>query len=194
MYEKASVDDLAQIFTDSVIVYDGEPVYVKSVSKDRELSVIPLNKPFTAANIKTVNIEDGKFNFTPVSLGFCNEGGDSFYVTRVPKRQYKQGLVKTSISAQYINEGYSNDGLRKVRGLVCCSMYSCIKGEYPSIETAIKSIDKKGTRSIAFSRNFSIDEEFNLYYKTDKVGMIDVYSGKYSFNKSKMFLKELLDA
>ena len=187
MYEEASVDDLHRILVDSVIMYKKVPILVKNISLLRELHIeyvgqkkedrIPLSSP--------------ELDFKPVSLGMCNHNGYSYYLTRRPARQWSQGLTLENLSITFLkNEG----DLRDMRKLNNKSIYSCIMGDYPSLDSCITHLEKPEISEMAFSREWALDNGLSLYHRAERVGMINSDNGKPIFEKHKKFLKEILDA
>lgn len=192
MYEHASAEDLIQIFTDTVVLYRKKPVYVNKVDFDKGLIVYDLEDMKT--KVGNINVEDPDFDFTPVPLGFCNHNKDALYVQRIPKRQYKQGLCKGNISALGITADASREGINSILTGKVRSLAHCIKGNYPSITSAIKMVVEGGCRSAAFARKLAIDENLSVYYKLDKIGVMDEETQKISFLRNMKHLKGIVHA
>lgn len=192
MYELASADDLVQIFADTVVLYQKKPVYVNRVGADRTLRIYSLEDMKT--KLGDVDVENEELDFTPVPLGFCNHDKDAFYVQRLPKRQYKQGLCKANMVVSAITGNASREGANSIVTAKVRSLAHCIEGRYPSIASAISSIVEGGCRSVAFCRTFALDENLFVYYKSDKVGVMNEDTQKVSFLRNMKHLQEVFRA
>jgi len=191
MYEDISYDDLNILLSKSVILYADKPVYVSDINYDKVLDL----KFFSREKGKSVPLNDPLLNFTPVKLGMCNHGGAAFYLCRVPARQWCQGLSEKTLRITDFSQ--SNKGVAKaeIAKLKAKGLASCILGEYETLEKTIDVLQREeNVVSMAFSREFALDKEMNLYFKQDKVGMYDVDANRPIYLSSKKYLKELLNA
>lgn len=187
MYEEASIEDLTTMLANSVIMYKKVPVYVKEILMNRELSAHYLGQK----GEEKISLSSPDLDFKPVPLGMCNHKGYAFYLTRRPGRQWSQGLTSKNIDVRELCAGGSWADLLKLQNK---SIHSCIVGEYPSMEGCITAMDKPDVFAMAFSREFAIDKNLSLYYRSEKVGMIDSDNGKIVLENHKKFLKEVLNA
>lgn len=192
MYEHASAEDLVQIFSDTVVMYRKKPVYITKVDFNKGLTVYALEDMKT--KLGNINVEDPDFDFTPVPLGFCNHDKDAFYLQRAPRRQYKQGLCKGNMVATGITPNASKEGGMSIVTAKVRSLAHCIEGRYPTVASAIKMVVEGGCRSAAFSRKLAIDDNLLVYYKTDKIGVMDEDSQKISFLRNMKHLKGVVHA
>ena len=190
MYEEASTEDLITIFTDTVVRYQQRPVYVHGINEGKKLLIYDLED--LKIKVGTLPVNDKGFDFTPVPLGFCNHNKDALFLQRTPKRQYKQGLCKTNLSVSYLTHDAVMDGAAKI--IRTRSLAHCIEGRYPSLMNAIKLITDEGYRSVAFARKLAVDENLNLFFKQEKVGMVNEIDGKFILNRTKKYLERVLYA
>lgn len=169
MFEDSTTDDLRMIFDDSLIIYKKEPVMVKTVI-DRSLF---LKDIIRKKELGLVPITDNNLDFTPVKLGFCNEGRDAFYVTRAPLRQYKQGLCRGNLNIHRLHDEYDKVGMDKLSKMNSEGLVNCILGRYPNLNEAIELITENKMNSVAFNRFFAIDSDFRIYHRNNDVGILD---------------------
>lgn len=190
-YEEASLDDLTTILHNTVIRYRKKPVFVKEVD-GRELWLTSLENPKEKAN--PVSLSDLEIDFTPVPLGFVNFNKYAYYITRVPSRQYKQGLSTGNIAIEAVEENHDTIfGIQTLQNVCNKSLAACILGRYPCLEQAIKDV-VEGAKSVAFSRQFAIDEHFDLLFKTERVGSVNGETGEVWFKRTKQHIKDVFYA
>lgn len=190
MYEESSIEDLTRILVKSVIMYKKVPIYVREITEKKELSVFYLGQ----REKEIIPLSSIDLDFKPVSLGMCNHGGHAYYLSRIPSRQWSQGLTPENINIRFLDNQELSNECQSLIKLNNKSIHSCILGEYPSMEKCITAVEKPGVSEMAFSREFALNKNLSLYYRGDKVGMIDSDNGKTIFENHKKFLKELLNA
>lgn len=191
MYEDVEYKDLVQIFAESVIRWNKTPVYVKAVNRLNELVLQELG------NKKEIitKVSDELLDFTPVPLGMCNEGKDAFYLTRIPYRQYKQGVCKQSLRIKFISKNYDELAADKLLTMKSQGLKECINGDYPTLQNAIEKIrGDEGVKAIAFSRQFALDGDFNIFFKTERVGIYDADANQFVLSRKNTYLEGLLNA
>lgn len=191
-YEEAGLDDLNTLFLQTVIRYKKQPVYVKAITNNRELVLQALEN--VKEKFPEISLTDSDLDFTPVPLGFANYNGNAFYLSRIPSRQYKQGLASNNLVVDCLTEGNKTALASKELKKVCNrSISSCILGKYPSLQQALKLITE-GALSVAFHRQFAVDEDWNILYKTESVGSVNGDTGEVWFKRTKGYLKGVLNA
>lgn len=190
MYEEASLEDLSTLLMNSVIMYKKLPIMIQGISLNRELHASYIGQKGT----EEIPLNSPDLDFKPVPLGMCNHSGHAHYLSRKPGRQWSQGLTSKNINISFLNKEKTGDSWMNLLNLKNKSIHSCILGEYPSIENCIVALDKPDMLEMAFSREFAINKNLLLYYRSESVGMIDSDNGKIIFEKHKKFLKEILNA
>lgn len=193
MFEDASIEDIRMMFDNTIVMYGGWPVRVLSCDTVDRVHVLNTRSLSTGAD-RTVPVTHKMFDFTPVSLGMVNSDKTCLFLARRALRRYKQGLSRESMLYKNITDptdAFLN--LRDaIRGLESKFLVNCIKGRYPSLPETLEMVNK-GVESQAFNRVFAIDSEMNLYFKHNKVGMIDSDNGKIVLQPRKSYLKTLLE-
>ena len=177
----------------TVVLYDGEPVYITRVAKagpdDGKADVFrvyaqPL--PYKPNG----GLEDGafrkfisskKFDLSTFKMGFMNYKGEAIYCSRKPARQYKQGISNNTFVTKPLTGDkpfpYGAKAYRLTDLITDKSFVDMVKGVYPSFEKAREKVSKDGG-SCAFSREYALmadadlDGLIYLYHKGDKVGFI----------------------
>lgn len=187
--KEASHQDLRQMFDKSIVTYDTHPIFIHHVNDDKSVDVSSLGNNKEAR----LHLSDEKFDFTPVSLGYVNVQGSCFYLTRVPRRQWKQGLHHDNVEIKYHEAGYPEDrrwmsAYNRIKELSCKPLYNTIKNIYPTLEEAVNLLQED--REVAFDRQFAINKDFIIFYKAQAVGYYN--DGEIVFNANKEFLRKAL--
>ena len=154
IYELAR--DASLYLVDSIIRYNSEPVFVRGVGGNFEVVANNLAK----GGLVKFNLNSELVDLTPIPLGYLNTRGRAFYVSRKPKRSWRQGL--------------SSSNLRNPRHwelVLSKRLANLINGDYPPfLEVLVKFKDGGEVEEMAFSRRFAISREGSLYYKGEEVG------------------------
>lgn len=187
MYENLNNRDLVQIFAETLVLYKKEPIYIKGISYENNL----ICETYGAKKALLLKPTDAEIDYTPVPLGMCNYEDGAVFVSRVPKRQFKQGLCYANLSVRRLDgtpDRYAQEGvMKRARTYII----DTIKGIYPSLDKAVEMIDE-GRNSVAFHRYFALTQKGDVHYKTERVGLYDIASRQVIFLKGNEFLKEIL--
>lgn len=172
----------------TLVLYKGEPVHVYEVvgnsAKDFAAVIVPLTNN---AKDQVVPLDKDLFDFRPVPLGYCNYLADAIYLSRIPRRQWKQGLHVGILEATVNGKRYG-----KFNTATIC-LADTVRGKYPSLSDAFNTCEKDRMNSCAFSRLFSINKNRILTYKgRDKVGYFDSKLKTFKLEEDFFFLKELV--
>ena len=204
-----TVDDAKMRLRNTIVLYKGEPVYIRDVArggggdeilrvKFTPLPVADLNEghdPFRAKDLEEEQrkyISSKHFDIAPFKLGYVNfQGkGGAFYVSRLPNRIQKQGLCAENFKGT-TNYG-GNVGFATF--LTCKETLAMIAGRYPSFDEALRALNK--VPAVAFDRDFClvkddvIPELTYLYHKGSKVGYFN--TREVTLGKKFACLKEVL--
>lgn len=201
-----TLEEITTRLKGSVVIYDGDPVYVVDVGQVgpgdpadvarvyiAPLPILP-GKEYTKEMCERKFITSKKFDLRPFKMGFMNYEGEAVYLSRIPQRQYTQGLKNNTLRAA-MPSGKPFKGFGSV--VTAQAFVDCIKGKYPSIQEAMRT----GASSVALSRDFAFtrDEDLNLLilnYKDVKCGTKDMDSGHevgFRLSPKFKFLKESLE-
>lgn len=128
------------------------------------------------------NIPYNKLNLDPVPLGYCNFGGSAVYLSRSPVREdWKQGLRPGTMRATFLERPKAlvveedDDQPRfgdvgpplRLKNIPDVELAKTIEGVFPTFDEVISALRRGGRKlvSLAYSRNFAIDTEYNIFHK-----------------------------
>lgn len=155
----------------SVVRYQEKLVYVYEIPPSGKAIV----KPILENDNLSVHINS--LDLTPVPLGYMNYGTSAHYISRIPRRNWKQGIRPESIC--------SDSAYTQSFTLECEEFINTVDGKYPALEMCAERIVCKEVTKQAFSRFFALGEYFDgvflLWYKNLIVGGV-------SPDKHEMFL------
>lgn len=153
----ASIDDVRTKLHRAICMIDGEPVYVDCTGTDgRFVAVCPLYPSRSKAFVTDYTAD--AFTYDDIELGYVNTEDDVAVFLSVPAvRHSRLGLRIENVVSSSIE--YSALDLYRSKGFV-----DCIKGKYPSYQTALEKISKCPVgKSIAFNRNMCLHKiRFNM--------------------------------
>jgi hypothetical protein len=180
-----SLDEAQRRLLNTVVLYDGEPVYVVNVrnidANDRAQGAV--NKDIVRVEFQRLPVKadtpverkyisSRKFDFSPFKMGLLELDTGLHYLSRTTGRQQQQGLSDGNLSVTNIGESYWD---KRIQNMVADkSLYNTIKGIYRSFNEVVE--DRKDTGS-AFSRSFSLlhDKDIGLsffFHKNKRCGYI----------------------
>lgn len=166
-----------------------EPAEIKSVSLEYKY----LSEPNRS---RALMLPSEHLSLAPIPLGYVNckeRGSPALYLSRVPKRRYKQGLNSGTLAV-------SGSQIREAQFLEMIFLYDlqgCIENKYPSLEECIR-LAKVHDCTAAFSRRWAVCPKklgryttLYLEYRSTRVGVIK--GGKVTLNDDYEFLAEELE-
>lgn len=149
-----------QALANSLIRVGESPVWVGGFDGWATTLYYPING-------KTSRVEDirevKKLNIEPVPLGYVNLKTRAEFISRIPRRRWKQGLSREAVSAPV------SDIFLKSRALG-----NCILNRYPAIEVSILLVKTHQVVSSAFNREWAIGSGVvapNLMFRGKLVGI-----------------------
>lgn len=185
------IQDLRTMFQHTLVRYNSNPVMISHIGGDKRADCF-----FIGNNEEqTIPLDDVKFNFKPVSLGYVNVQGYCFYTSRTTRRQYKQGLsvdnVKIKINGGELRADRQHAAFERLRGLTCKGLHNTVKSIYPSLQNAIEMFEDE-VEEVAFDRQFAINKLGLLYYKAENVGIVNLKTLRIEFTPEYEFLRKAL--
>jgi hypothetical protein len=200
-----SIEEASLRLVNSVILYDGEPVYVtqcdqnQDVYGDNLIRVFFLALPLkTNEHMKTYRrvISSPKFDFKPFPLGFMVINGGLFYLGRGAIRKYQQGLTEGNLSVTSVNK-FNGYRVRLSDLIYMDSFYKLIKGDnYPELANVQQAQDPWNPLCVPISRSFAVIGEDNgsLSLAYGKLGQVigRVERGTPVLNPKFEYLREFL--
>ena len=97
------------------------------------------------------------------------------YLTRIPMRKMGIGINKGNIAINLLPVKYPkgrDDTIYCIRDLVYEGIHDTLTGKFPTLEEALKKVAKEAPSTIAFDRQFAVNSDGHIYYKTQFVGEI----------------------
>lgn len=196
-------EDVSMRLGQSVVMYDGDPVYIDSVLQDEpddpprlyvcRLRPISKQLPNTICPSECIELPDPRLDINPVKLGYVNittrDKVRATYTSRSPVRKYKQGLNNQNIHFAEVHmlEPFDQPILQSV------ALGDCILGKYPTYEEALKKVQHGCV--VAFHRRWAISMDevgvTNLQYRGQRVGV--AVENEFSLGRHYHFLKEELE-
>ena len=168
-----------QALNRTVIKLEGVPVYVQHVWGNGIVDFYNFEKYCRGALlIEKAPLKD--FDTTPFRMGYVNQDGYAIYCTRIPLRNYKQGLRGDNLKSS-----------RELR-LYSLELYKCLIGDYPTPSEALEKLNS-GHKSVGLSRHFALKKTSRsilILYKEKRIGLYTKKTGKFKFLKDYYFLKE----
>lgn len=190
-----AVDDLRQMYKDSVVFHKNKPVYIEQIGGNGDvafLDIIAQRREILPFSIK---------NFvTPTRrIGMVNIMGGVVYAYRLPVRKYKVGISGENIRVSTLDVDFPRMGRSNPRtmvaGLQCIEVGEALLNKYPTLNQALKMLGEM-TYAVAFDKQFAVDKHRSIFYKTHRVGTIPEGKTKVDdivFSKGNEHLILLLD-
>lgn len=162
---------------------NGELIYVNNVGSVGRVSaykITDFNSSFYCT-LDDVDIE-------PLPLGWTMYGRNCDFISRRPVRRYKQGTHWGNISGVRLDDY----GGRNVHNYTL--LETAVYNKYPDWNTALQLVEDV-YRKAALSRDFAIDEEHRLWYKSlyDPIGVFNTKDQRIYLNANRFYLQETVE-
>ena len=168
--DEVSVQDLTTYFKNTVAMVKGRPWHILQISRDKTLQ----GKDLLTGEVKAVAYDPRVVTGPTTRLGMVNINGVAYYLKRRPVRRYQVGISAEN-TRPYILDGvnYNNAAVdnRVLNNVHSIEVANTLIGKFPSFQEALISVKQFGG-VVAFDRQFAIDEERNIYFKTKRVGRL----------------------
>lgn len=187
-----TLDEIRFRLENTVVVYDGRPVFITKAAipeaeDGKEIARVYFQELPYKGRGKEVRkfLSSKKFDLTPIKLGYFNHEGASYYVSRAPIRQNRQGLCANTTqiggAAAHKLEKFGDMGRiadRMDYNVMVGSQgfVDMFDNKYPSFKDVGDMLTDGEFSSVAVSRKFSfvIDRDLDaliLMHKKDKCGL-----------------------
>lgn len=190
-----NLGDLEQLYYKTIVMLKGSPVLITSFDPERNMYYLDLRTgkkhhcKFVADDVKPVA---GR-------VGYINHNCHSFYMQRMPVRRYQVGLNTGNCKLLYHEQQRHHQTFlnshTQVSRLSVGSIANAILNIYPSFREAVGTAKVSGG-SCAFDKQFAVDNERNIYYKTKQVGVLPARSlsvKRIQFKEGFEFLETILE-
>lgn len=184
--DEISIEDIESLFCKSLVLYKGAPVLFKSITMNREATLLLLEH---GKDIKVkFLLED--FSAPRGRIGFVNHGGLAHYFSRKPQRQYVVGVNGRNIAVKtinYLNAERQIVANKEIRDLDKKAIHAAMLNQYPKFSEAFAQAIKTGG-VVAFDKQFAVGSDGIVWYKAIRVGTHSL--DKQASLKNIVFLKE----
>lgn len=169
---RASLEDLKQMFLESVCMYKNKPYHITRISGGREATC----RNLLTQREEVLPIDEEKWSAPTQRLGYCNIQDGVAYLSRIPIRRYKVGLsqenLKVVIGKGFLFKNGANFITTYLQSLTSIELADCIMGKYPDVHKAYEMCRDGKQKVVAFDRQFAIDGRGRIFYKNKEVGFI----------------------
>lgn len=183
----ATTADIRQKLHNSVVMYDGFPVYCTSNGDSSSIKVygLILNTEGKSKFIKDIEYDDPKLSIQSPRIGYVNKGLDAVvYLSRIPSRQFHIGLTSNTLEIKTI-VGTKADGFRNWP--FNPQLHDAMTGKYPAAIEILRRLHKPAyktwsqafTSTLAFG--FSEQSGLKVFHKNTPIAY---YNSKESTFKS----------
>lgn len=164
-----SVDDIRNIYVNTLCTFKGTPVFFKDITYDKVAIV---------RNIPTKKIVETPFKLEEFSapqqrIGYVNHRNNAFYVTRLPVRRFQVGIAKGNVGIKMLAAPGSDAwrGKEELLAFNLPTLADAMLNKYPEFGDAYKkAIESEGIW--AFDKQFAVGYDGKVYYKCQHVAFI----------------------
>ncbi len=187
------IRDAQQHLQHSVIMYDGRPVWVNEIFNHEQTFKVSISSLPRQRDPITVDLMDPLLGPREARLGYVNSNlGYALYLTRIPLRQYKQGLCRSNVHIPGVNGQriVNFENLIREPGFA-----DSLRNIYPTYDEAANRLNENpNVRSVAFDKCFALERDelgfFRLFYKGEPVAFGEDKS--FKLPKKFCYLKEMI--
>lgn len=169
--DELSYADISQQYLNNLVSYKGQIVYVSRVFEDKRVKIMFMDSRLT----DTIVFDRKDFSVIKSRLGMVNVCDSVVYMSRIPVRKMGIGINKGNINTSLLPVQYpqgKEDTLYCIRSLTQEGILHTLQGKYPTFKKALQKVKNERPRTIAFDRQFAVDSDGAIYYKTYYVGAI----------------------
>lgn len=180
--------DAQQHLQGTVIMYAGAPAFVHEITPAAGGAfVVHLGHLPRFRNIFQVDLFDSQLEPRGMRLGYCNVtgAGQAVFLTRVPSRQYHQGLCRTNVNIPSDEHGHRIVGFDTL--MIDPGFTDALRGIYPNLKEATDLLENPDYRSVAFDRYFALSKDELGFYRMYNRGMPVAYGQLSSFQLAEKF-------
>lgn len=171
--DELNLADIQQQYWKNMVMYKGEPVFVKNVEGKDEIiiqNLLSWKEAVVPFNLNDFQPHKGR-------LGMVNFGKSCAYLSRIPARKMGIGLNSSNAHAIGITELHAPSAQTIVRNVLILNIKELgltIAGKYPTFKEARDEVfgAEEGCHIRAFDRQFAISSSKSIYYKGQLVGTV----------------------
>lgn len=198
-YVSNNFGDAHEKMSHAIAYFKGEWVYLSNWRRNSGVAdVTPIDPEKLSPFLVDFSKEFAEnFCFGPYPLGFCVVDDVLYYASRSPVRKNKFGLREDNIMwAAIIDDEVPKHRVASPFATAWRSgaLYRMLNGEYPGFKKALKSLQSAKIMFEPISRDFALVRGglhfCGLFYKTTRVGEVDLKTGKLELYPSFDHLQE----
>lgn len=194
MFKDTTIEDLTTILKNTLIRFEERPVIVSEITWEYNLLLLDC---LNGGVIQEIPVEDERLNYEPVPLGMVESNNRCVYVSRLPSRQYRQGLHQDNIHIVNVDQQYMIDRgeVSSIRRMTHKGLLNCVINQYAPINAVLDAVfDKEYEEGVVFkavSRLFAINNNGSIFFKDKNVGVFNIDNGKPTFLNNYRYLNYL---
>lgn len=125
------------------------------------------------SGVQEIDLEDPEFNCSDYKIGYTNQAGLCTWWSRIPVKQYKQGLNYDQVTSRGTNAACYQIEFKQGR-----PVGEMLEGLYPTYKKAAEILKAGEAQMMAFNRNFGmsrdkVHKDFILEYKGIHIGFTE---------------------
>lgn len=175
-----NIDDVRAKLLSTFCYYNDKAVYIKAIDQaqdmgdgkiDFNLACYPVGG--SSSDRFVIKLSDKKFRCSDYNLGYANfaNGSAAVYYSRIPTRQYRQGLIASQLRTTMSDPQFGNDSQfssnKPIREM--------LENKYPNYDAVCKELSEGNWRIRAFHRDFAltwnrVHGDYIVEYKGTQVG------------------------
>ena len=170
MAEEISYEDIVQQYKGTVVLYKGEPVYISGVSVDPPYKVNFTYIITQKRGAAVFNMEE--FKPPALRIGMVNIMSSVVYCSRQPRRVMQSGISNRTLGVEYLATHYPEgqaECRHALQRLNVPALGEAMVNDYPPFEECLEFV-KNFKGAMAWDKQFAIDSERQIHYKTSVVG------------------------
>lgn len=162
--------DIQQQYYQNIVMYKGDLVYVATVGDEAPVKLIV----YRLIDNKRMSVAFTLKDFGPPvgRLGMVNVAGSVVYASRRPVRKMNIGISTGNLVVHHLPVEYPegrDESLMAVKRLRSPEMAATMNGMFPTFQECLAYL-KENRGAMAFDRQFAIDSDRRVFYRTNEVG------------------------
>lgn len=178
-----SYQDARSMFVDTIVEYKGSLVYFYTITEQ----MVAYLRELSTGKVRRVPFQLKDFSYPKGRLGYINLGDIAFYLVRHPYRIYKFGISSNSIRAGESDFRYTHEDAelisRTIQDVNNTFLAEALEGVFPSFEEAVKKVQNREARLVAFDHQLAISYKGGIYFKGRFAGQYPILEEGADFNK-----------
>ena len=189
--DKLSLEDVHQMYVDSVVLYEGKLVYVMEVAYNAQAELYVAVERLEDGKRSDVVFDRALFK-APNRIGYVNYADAAWFISRTPGRMFKIGLTQTNIKT------IATDAfiIRRAPRVNSKELQAAHDNIYPTLYKAWLTVKGEEAKCMAFDHQFAICNQRFIYFKGKRVGGIpkgNVRKSNIVWNNKFEFLADILE-